>query len=153
MSDSIFNFGFGRPRRRIEPQMSDESGDFGDQSDASDQGTPDRRHPEADPLKELARLIGQTDALPPAGRPDDGHPPGGRLADVLRSASSPTPTPATHAAFIRPPRGEQAQPQDWPREDRSNEDQSREDRFRQHRPVEARSFDGHSSLERGAPVR
>jgi hypothetical protein len=119
MSDSIFNFGFSRPRRRIEPQLSDESGDPGEQSHA-----PDRRDPGADSLNELARLIGQTD---PAGHPDEGPPPGGRLADISRTASSPA------AAAQR-------------------EDGSAEDRFRQ-RPFEGRSFEGRPSLDKGASVR
>ena len=149
MSDSIFNF--SRPRRRIEPHISDESGDFGDQSHAPDQGT-DRHDPGADALKELARLIGgQPDALPQAQRSGESPPAGGRLADVLRNASSPM---AAREPFSRPPAQERAQPQDRPPADRSYEDQTREgrsgeDRFRQQR----RSFEGRSSLDRGAPAR
>jgi hypothetical protein len=103
MSDSIFNF--GRPRRRVEPQMSDGNG-----------GDPDETggDPGADALKELARLIEQTDAGPPAGHADGGPPPGGRLADISRTASS----PAGREAFIRPPAREQAR-QDRLREDRT----------------------------------
>jgi cell division septation protein DedD len=117
MSDSIFNFGFSRPRRRIEPQMSDESGDPGEHSHA-----PDRHDPGADSLNELARLIGQTDPLPPAG-----EGPGGRLADISRTASSPA------AAAQR-------------------EEGSAEDRFRQ-RQFEGLSFEGRSSFDKGASVR
>jgi SPOR domain len=136
--------------------MSDESGDGGDQSHAPDQGTADQRDPGADALKALARLIGQTDSLSTAGHPEGNSAPGGRLADVLRGASSPT--AAGHEPFARPPAREQAQSQDRPREDRSHADQTREDRsaedrFRQQRPLEGRPFAGRSSLERGAPVR
>jgi SPOR domain len=118
MSDSIFNFGFSRPRPRVEPQMSDERSDASDQSHA-----PDRGEAGADSLNELARMIGQTDPLPPqAGRPDDGPPPGGRLADISRSASA------------------------------QREDGSGEDRFR-HRSFEARSYEGRPGLDKGASVR
>jgi hypothetical protein len=154
MSDSIFNFGFSRPRRRIEPQMSDESGrDPADQSDAPDQGATDRRDPGTDALKELSRLIGHTDPLPPAGHPDEGPPPGGRLADISRAASSPGDW--TRDAFVRP--REQPPQGRWREEDRTYDDQSREDgaaddRFRQQRPFEDWSFEGRQS-DRGASVR
>jgi hypothetical protein len=117
MSDSIFNFGFSRPRNRVEPQISDERGDASDQSHA-----PDRGDHGADSFNELARMIGQSDPLPPqAGRPGEGPPPGGRLADISRTAS------ATGAAAQR-------------------EDGSGEDRFR-HRSFEGRSFEGRAGLD------
>jgi hypothetical protein len=149
MSDSIFNFGFNRPRRRIEPQMSDESGgDPGDQSDPPDQGAAtDRRDHGTDPFKELARLIGQTDPPPPAGQPDEGPPPGGRLGDISRTASS-----SSAAGLFRPSAREQA-PQERSQDDRSREDGSAEDRFRQQRPFEGRSFEGRVPLDKGASVR
>jgi hypothetical protein len=127
--------------------MSDESGDLGDgdRSQAPEQGATDRDDPGADALTELARLIGQTEPLPAAERPRDGTPPGGRLADVLRAASSRT---------VRPAAREEAQAQDRPREDRSYEDQSREDRSAEDRlRQQRRSFEGRSSLERGPAVR
>jgi SPOR domain len=116
MSDSFFN----RPRRQIEPRQPDEHGrDFADQSYTPDQGAIARRDPGTDALSELARLISDPQAFP--GRPSDA--PGGRLADVSRSASSPT--AATHAPFTRSPGREPAQPQDRSNEDRPSEDRSR----------------------------
>jgi hypothetical protein len=121
MSDSIFNFGFSRSRRHIDQQLSDESGDPGEPSS-------DRHDPGADSLNELARLIGQSDPLPLAGHGDEDLPPGGRLADISRTASSPA------AAGQR-------------------EEGSAEDRFRQQRPFEGRPFEGRPPLDKGPSVR
>jgi hypothetical protein len=74
----------------------------------------EQRDPGADALKELARLIGQGE--PPAENPS----PAGRLADVLRGASSPA--AAGRESFARPPAREQAQSQDRPLEGRSSLD-------------------------------
>src|SRR5712671_5272212 len=116
MSDSIFN----RPRRQIEPRQPDDHGrDFADQSYTPDQGATVRRDPGTDAMSELARLISDPHAIP--GRPSDA--PGGRLADVLRGASSPT--TAARVPSTRPPAREPAQSQDRPNEDRSSEDWSR----------------------------
>src|SRR5260370_20739599 len=114
MTDSIFN----RPRRQIEPRQPDEHGrDFADQSYTPDQGATARRDPGTDALSELARLISDPHAIP--GPPSDA--PAGRLTDVLRGASSPT--PAARAPSTRPPAQRPAQSQSD--EDRSSEDWSR----------------------------
>ena len=86
MSDSFFN----RPRRQIEPRMSDErSRDFRDQSDTPGQGATERRDPGADAMSELARMISETDPIASVpGRGDDAHKSGGRLADISRNSSS-----------------------------------------------------------------
>jgi len=86
MSDSFFN----RPRRQIEPRMSDErSRDFRDQSDTPEQGATERRDPGADAMSELARMISETDPIAPVpGRVNDAHKSGGRLADISRNSSS-----------------------------------------------------------------
>jgi hypothetical protein len=128
MSDSIFNF--GRPRRRVEPQMSEGSGEDAE-SHSPDQRAAGR-DPGADALKELARLIDQADPVPPAGHPDEGPPPGGRLADMSRTASA----PGSRESFIRPPAREQA------RQDRLREDRSYDE-----------SFEGRAPSDKGASVR
>ena len=86
MSDSFFN----RPRRQIEPRMSDDRGrDFRDQSDTPDHGATERPDPGADAMSELARMISETDPVAPVpGRVDDAHKSGGRLADISRNMSS-----------------------------------------------------------------
>jgi len=127
MSDNIFN----RPRRQIEPRMSDERGrDFRDQSHTPDQGAAERRDPGAEALSELARLIGEPDPNAPVpGRADAVNKSGGRLADVSRNAIS--------------------QAQDRPREGELYDDQSG-DRSPEGRHRQYQQFEGRSSLDRGA---
>jgi cell division septation protein DedD len=166
-SDGFFNF--NRPRRQNEPNTPDERGqDSGaNEPHTPRQGAPDRRDPGADALLELARLIGQTDPFSPAsGRADDVHGPdgrpesGGRLANVSANVSrgGSSPTAAARDTFGRSP----AQ-LDRPHDDRSYQDPSyrdqsyddrlTEDRFHQHQPFEGRSFEAHSSLDRGTSFR
>ena len=59
MSDGNYN----RPRRQFEPRVYDErSRDFGAKSSRGPQpGAPGEHDPGADPLEELARVMGQTD--------------------------------------------------------------------------------------------
>jgi cell division septation protein DedD len=83
MSNGFFSS--NRPQRESESRMSNErSRDFGGaKSQAPDQGGPERRDPGADALLELARLIGQNDALPPEASKSET-----RLGDISRTAAT-----------------------------------------------------------------